>query len=43
MDLQGSFWKGLVGDGLDPETDLQEADLLTYNYAKKFNSVRQIH
>ncbi|TSW08319.1 putative E3 ubiquitin-protein ligase HECTD4 [Bagarius yarrelli] len=39
LDLQGSFWKGLVGEDLDPETDLQEADLLTYNYAKKFENV----
>lgn len=43
LDLQGSFWKGLVGDDLDQETDLQEADHLTYNYAKKFDSVRQVH
>ncbi|XP_026795565.1 probable E3 ubiquitin-protein ligase HECTD4 isoform X2 [Pangasianodon hypophthalmus] len=39
LDLQGSFWKGLVGDIPDPETDLQEADFLTYNYAKKFDNV----
>lgn len=40
LDLQGSFWKGLIGDVLDPETDLQEADLVTYNYTKKFDTVR---
>ncbi|XP_041692213.2 probable E3 ubiquitin-protein ligase HECTD4 isoform X1 [Coregonus clupeaformis] len=39
LDLLGSFWKGLVGEPLDPEQDLQEADLLTYNYVKKFESV----
>lgn len=42
LDLLGSFWKGLVGEALDPETDFQEADLLTYNYIKKFESVRDI-
>ncbi|KAI1901157.1 hypothetical protein AGOR_G00057300 [Albula goreensis] len=39
LDLLGSFWKGLVGEPLDPDADLQEADLLTYNYVKKFDSV----
>lgn len=39
LDLLGSFWKGLVGDPLDPEQDLQEADVLTYNYVKKFENV----
>ncbi|XP_062371736.1 probable E3 ubiquitin-protein ligase HECTD4 isoform X2 [Sardina pilchardus] len=39
LDLLGSFWKGLVGEPLDPDADLQEADLLTYNYVKKFESV----
>ncbi|KAJ8415515.1 hypothetical protein AAFF_G00424950 [Aldrovandia affinis] len=39
LDLLGSFWKGLVGEALDPDADLQEADLLTYNYIKKFESV----
>ncbi|KAA8578851.1 hypothetical protein FQN60_005319, partial [Etheostoma spectabile] len=38
LDLLGSFWKGLAGDGLDPEQDLQEADVLTYNYVKKFEN-----
>ncbi|XP_061115937.1 probable E3 ubiquitin-protein ligase HECTD4 isoform X3 [Conger conger] len=41
LDLLGSFWKGLVGEPLDPESDLQEADLLTYNYVKKFESVSE--
>uniref|UniRef100_A0A6Q2ZID3 HECT domain-containing protein n=1 Tax=Esox lucius TaxID=8010 RepID=A0A6Q2ZID3_ESOLU len=41
LDLLGSFWKGLVGEPLDPEQDLQEADLLTYNYVKKFESVSE--
>lgn len=40
LDLLGSFWKGLVGEPLDPEQDLQEADVLTYNYVKKFANVR---
>uniref|UniRef100_W5LMJ7 HECT domain E3 ubiquitin protein ligase 4 n=1 Tax=Astyanax mexicanus TaxID=7994 RepID=W5LMJ7_ASTMX len=39
LDLLGSFWKGLVGDVLDVDSDLQEADLLTFNYIKKFESV----
>ncbi|XP_063042342.1 probable E3 ubiquitin-protein ligase HECTD4 isoform X2 [Engraulis encrasicolus] len=39
LDLLGSFWKGLVGEPLDHDADLQEADLLTYNYVKKFESV----
>uniref|UniRef100_A0A8C8HAD7 HECT domain-containing protein n=1 Tax=Oncorhynchus tshawytscha TaxID=74940 RepID=A0A8C8HAD7_ONCTS len=39
LDLLGSFWKSLVGEPLDPEQDLQEADLLTYNYVKKFEGV----
>ena len=39
LDLLASFWKGLVGQALDPEQDLQDADLLTYNYVKKFESV----
>ncbi|XP_027132186.1 probable E3 ubiquitin-protein ligase HECTD4 isoform X1 [Larimichthys crocea] len=39
LDLLGSFWKGLVGESLDPEQDLQEADVLTYNYVKKFENV----
>lgn len=39
LDLLGSFWKGLVGEALDPEQDLQEADVLTYNYVKKFENV----
>lgn len=40
LDLLSSFWKGLVGEALDPEQDLQEADMLTYNYVKKFENVR---
>lgn len=39
LDLLGSFWKGLVGESLDMEQDLQEADVLTYNYGKKFENV----
>lgn len=40
LDLLGSFWKGLVGEALDPDQDLQEADVLTYNYVRKFENVR---
>lgn len=43
LDLLGSFWKGLVGEPLDPEQDLQDADVLTYNYVKKFENVRISH
>uniref|UniRef100_A0A8D3DKM7 HECT domain-containing protein n=1 Tax=Scophthalmus maximus TaxID=52904 RepID=A0A8D3DKM7_SCOMX len=39
LDLLGSFWKGLVGESLDPEQDLQEADVLTFNYVTKFENV----
>lgn len=39
LDLLPSFWKTLVGEPLDPDGDLQEADILTYNYVKKFESV----
>ncbi|XP_026715783.1 probable E3 ubiquitin-protein ligase HECTD4 [Athene cunicularia] len=39
LDLLPSFWKTLVGEPLDPDLDLQEADILTYNYVKKFENV----
>ncbi|KAM8797795.1 putative E3 ubiquitin-protein ligase HECTD4 isoform 2-T2 [Eudromia elegans] len=39
LDLLPSFWKTLVGEPLDPEADLQEADILTYNYVKKFENI----
>nr|XP_036869936.1 probable E3 ubiquitin-protein ligase HECTD4 isoform X2 [Manis javanica] len=39
LDLLPSFWKMLVGEPLDPDQDLQEADILTYNYVKKFESI----
>lgn len=39
LDLLPSFWKTLVGEPLDPDIDLQEADILTYNYVKKFENV----
>ncbi|XP_036077417.1 probable E3 ubiquitin-protein ligase HECTD4 isoform X3 [Rousettus aegyptiacus] len=39
LDLLPSFWKTLVGEPLDPDRDLQEADILTYNYVKKFESI----
>lgn len=41
LDLLPSFWKSLVGEPLDPDQDLQEADILTYNYVKKFESVSE--
>ncbi|XP_064322087.1 probable E3 ubiquitin-protein ligase HECTD4 isoform X2 [Phalacrocorax carbo] len=39
LDLLPSFWKTLVGEPLDPDIDLQEADILTYNYVKKFENI----
>ncbi|XP_058387437.1 probable E3 ubiquitin-protein ligase HECTD4 isoform X6 [Diceros bicornis minor] len=39
LDLLPSFWKTLAGEPLDPDQDLQEADILTYNYVKKFESI----
>ncbi|XP_066465637.1 probable E3 ubiquitin-protein ligase HECTD4 [Tiliqua scincoides] len=39
LDLLPSFWKTLVGEPLDPDVDLQEADILTYNYVKKFENL----
>lgn len=39
LDLLPSFWKILVGEPLEPDVDLQEADVLTYNYVKKFENV----
>ncbi|XP_013380029.1 probable E3 ubiquitin-protein ligase HECTD4 isoform X2 [Lingula anatina] len=39
LDLLSVFWKNLVAIPLDPATDLQEADILTYNYIKKFDTV----
>lgn len=31
----------LVGEPLDPEEDLYEADILTHNYIKKFENVKK--
>ncbi|XP_041436316.1 probable E3 ubiquitin-protein ligase HECTD4 isoform X3 [Xenopus laevis] len=39
LDLLPCFWKMLVGEPLDPETDLYEADILTHNYIKMFENV----
>uniref|UniRef100_A0A8C9FLB9 HECT domain E3 ubiquitin protein ligase 4 n=2 Tax=Pavo cristatus TaxID=9049 RepID=A0A8C9FLB9_PAVCR len=39
LDLLPSFWKTLVGEPLDADVDLQEADILTYNYIKKFENI----
>lgn len=39
LELLPVFWKNLVGLPLDPTTDLQEADIITYNYIKKFEMV----
>ncbi|CAJ0915922.1 unnamed protein product [Ranitomeya imitator] len=39
LDLLPCFWKMLVGEPLDPEADLYEADILTHNYIKKFENV----
>ncbi|XP_028827058.1 probable E3 ubiquitin-protein ligase HECTD4 isoform X2 [Denticeps clupeoides] len=40
LDLLSSFWKGLVGEELHHQADLQEADLLTYNYVRRFENVK---
>uniref|UniRef100_A0A4W3K6B9 HECT domain E3 ubiquitin protein ligase 4 n=1 Tax=Callorhinchus milii TaxID=7868 RepID=A0A4W3K6B9_CALMI len=39
LDLLSTFWKTLVNEELDPDTDLQEVDILTYNYVRKFETV----
>ncbi|XP_074868487.1 putative E3 ubiquitin-protein ligase HECTD4 isoform X2 [Carettochelys insculpta] len=39
LDLLSCFWRTLVGEPLDPDVDLQEADILTYNYVHKFENV----
>ncbi|MBN3276384.1 HECD4 ligase, partial [Polyodon spathula] len=39
LDLLSSFWKVLVGESLDPEADLYEADVLTHNYIKRVENV----
>ena len=39
LDLLDVFWKNLVGVDLDPVSDLRDADLVTYNYIKKFEMV----
>ncbi|XP_040202102.1 probable E3 ubiquitin-protein ligase HECTD4 isoform X1 [Rana temporaria] len=39
LDLLSCFWKMLVGEPLDPEEDLYEADILTHNYIKKFENI----
>ncbi|XP_043924358.1 probable E3 ubiquitin-protein ligase HECTD4 isoform X2 [Protopterus annectens] len=39
IDLLPSFWKTLVGEPLDPDSDLQEVDVITYNYIKKIENV----
>ena len=40
IDLLSCFWKNLVGVALDPNSDLKDADVITYNYIKKFETVR---
>lgn len=39
LNLLPVFWKNLVGQPLDPITDLQDADIVTYSYIKKFEMV----
>ncbi|MGH0151603.1 UNVERIFIED_CONTAM: hypothetical protein FKN15_020765 [Acipenser sinensis] len=39
LDLLSSFWRVLVGESLDPEADLHEADVLTHNYIKRVENV----
>ncbi|KAG9487790.1 hypothetical protein GDO78_007527 [Eleutherodactylus coqui] len=43
LDLLPCFWKMLVGEPMDPETDLYEADILTHNYIKKFENNKEIY
>ena len=39
FDLLSTVWKLLVGKPLDPSTDLQQADCLSYSYLKKMEMV----
>jgi hypothetical protein len=39
LDLLPVFWKKLASLDLDPVTDLQQADILTYKYIKRFEMV----
>ncbi|XP_013780547.2 probable E3 ubiquitin-protein ligase HECTD4 [Limulus polyphemus] len=38
LDLMSCFWKSLLGLPLDPVTDLQQADCLTYKYLKDLST-----
>ena len=40
LELLPCFWKNLVGLPLDPNSDLRDADVITYNYIKNFETVR---
>lgn len=40
LDLLPSFWKCLLNLPLDPDRDLKESDILTYNYLRRFSEVR---
>ncbi|ESO97623.1 hypothetical protein LOTGIDRAFT_228255 [Lottia gigantea] len=39
LDIVTSFWKCLTSTMIDPISDIQEADILTYNYIKKIEMV----
>nr|XP_033812752.1 probable E3 ubiquitin-protein ligase HECTD4 isoform X2 [Geotrypetes seraphini] len=39
LDLLPSFWKMLVGEPLDPDVDICEADVLTHSHIQKIASV----
>ena len=42
LELLPCFWKNLVGLPLDPNSDLRDADVITYNYIKNFETVRHL-
>ncbi|PFX24720.1 putative E3 ubiquitin-protein ligase HECTD4 [Stylophora pistillata] len=39
LDLLPCFWKSLLNLPLDPQDDLRETDILTYNYLRRFSEV----
>ena len=43
LNLLQLFWKNLVGEDLDPVTDLSEADTVTYNYIKNLEMVSRVN
>lgn len=39
LDMLPCFWKSLLNLPLDPQDDLRETDILTYNYLRRFSEV----